>query len=94
MAIIPNEALPHCPIRSLMYLSQRYRLVCRQNGTERNETGQDGTERRGSKDALGWEQGGRRRRRRGYNFVFHGCGTSRSRGVRRNENSPKIRLMQ
>ncbi|RXH84525.1 hypothetical protein DVH24_032809 [Malus domestica] len=50
----------------------------------------DGTERRGSKDPLGWKQGGRRRRRRDYNFVFHGCGTSRSRGVRRNENSSKI----
>ncbi|KAM2613445.1 hypothetical protein TB2_033279 [Malus domestica] len=32
-----------------------------------------------SKDALGWKQEGRRRRRRCYNFMFHGCGTSRYR---------------
>ncbi|KAB2629499.1 UDP-glycosyltransferase 85A5-like [Pyrus ussuriensis x Pyrus communis] len=51
-------------------------------------------ERSGSKDAFGWKQGGRRRRRRGYNFVFHGCGTSRSRGVRWNENSPKTRPVE
>ncbi|RXI02370.1 hypothetical protein DVH24_030299 [Malus domestica] len=32
-----------------------------------------------SKDALGWKQEGRRRRQRCYNFMFHGCGTSRFR---------------
>ncbi|RXH98625.1 hypothetical protein DVH24_010950 [Malus domestica] len=62
--------------------------------TERNETGQDGTERRWSKDALRWKQGERRRRQRGYNFVLHGCGTSRFRGVRWNKNLPKIRPME
>ncbi|KAB2619939.1 UDP-glycosyltransferase 85A5-like [Pyrus ussuriensis x Pyrus communis] len=62
--------------------------------TGRDGTGQDGTERSGSKDALGWKQGGRRRRRRGYNFVFHGCGTSRSRGLRWNENSPTTRPVE
>ncbi|RXI02890.1 hypothetical protein DVH24_002968 [Malus domestica] len=54
----------------------------------------DETEWRGSKDALGWKQRGRRRRRRCYDFVFHGCGTSRSREVRRNKNSPKICLVE
>ncbi|KAB2615288.1 S ribonuclease [Pyrus ussuriensis x Pyrus communis] len=72
----------------------RYRLVCRRDGTERNGTGRDGTERSGSKDALEWKQGGRRRRQRGYNFVFHGCGTSRSRGVRWNKNSSKTRSVE
>ncbi|RXI02227.1 hypothetical protein DVH24_026757 [Malus domestica] len=62
------------------------------DGTEWDGTGQDGTER--EQNALRWKQGGRRRRRRGYNFVFHECGMSRSMGVRRNENSPKIRLME
>ncbi|RXH97455.1 hypothetical protein DVH24_007801 [Malus domestica] len=61
-----------------------YCLICRRDGTGRNGMGrdgtkQDGTERRGSKDALRWKQGGRRRRRC-YNFVFHGCGMNRSRG--------------
>ncbi|KAB2621083.1 UDP-glycosyltransferase 85A5-like [Pyrus ussuriensis x Pyrus communis] len=50
----------------------------------RDGTGQDRTERSGR----------RRRRRRGYNFAFHGCGTSRSRGVRWNENSPKTRSVE
>ncbi|KAB2615758.1 UDP-glycosyltransferase 85A5-like [Pyrus ussuriensis x Pyrus communis] len=59
-----------------------------------NGTGQDGTERSKSKDALGWKQGGRRRRRRCYNFVYHRCGTSHSRGVRWNENSPKTRPVE
>ncbi|KAM2452417.1 hypothetical protein ACFX1W_009745 [Malus domestica] len=40
------------------------------------QTEQDGIERRESKDVFGWKQGGRKRRRRCYNFVFHGCGTS------------------
>ncbi|CAN6554566.1 unnamed protein product [Malus baccata var. baccata] len=50
------------------------------DGTPRpTRTGRDGMEWRGSKDALGWKQG-ERRRRRCYNFVFYGCGTSRSKG--------------
>ncbi|RXI05711.1 hypothetical protein DVH24_017753 [Malus domestica] len=38
------------------------------NGMGRDGTGQDRTEQRGSKDALGWKQGGRRRKRRCYNL--------------------------
>ncbi|XP_070672555.1 uncharacterized protein [Malus domestica] len=41
------------------------------NGMGWDGTGRDGMEQRGSKDALRWKQGGRRRRMRGYNFVFH-----------------------
>ncbi|RXI06813.1 hypothetical protein DVH24_025949 [Malus domestica] len=47
--------------------------------TEWNETRWDGTKWKESKDALQWKQGGRRRRQRCYNFVFHECETSRSR---------------
>ncbi|RXH78360.1 hypothetical protein DVH24_001878 [Malus domestica] len=36
----------------------------RQNEMGRDRMGQDGTERRGSKDALGWKQRGIRRRQR------------------------------
>ncbi|RXH88654.1 hypothetical protein DVH24_000253 [Malus domestica] len=77
------------PTVGLEPTTTRYRLVCKWD-----RTGQDGTERRGSKDTLGWKQGGRRRRRRGYNFVFHGYETSHSRGVRWNKNSPKIHPME
>ncbi|CAN6709406.1 unnamed protein product [Malus baccata var. baccata] len=69
-------------------------IPCSRLVSRRELTRQDGTERRGSKDALEWKQGGRRRRLRGYNFVFHGCGTNRSRGLRRNENSPQPRPVE
>ncbi|XP_028961088.1 uncharacterized protein [Malus domestica] len=53
-------------------------VPCKHMG--RNGMGRDGTERRWSKDALRWKQGGRKRKQRGYNFVFHEYGNSHSRG--------------
>ncbi|KAB2602944.1 UDP-glycosyltransferase 85A5-like [Pyrus ussuriensis x Pyrus communis] len=60
----------------------------------RDETGRNGTERSGSKDAIGWKQGGRRRRRRGYNFGVPRMWNESFQGVRWNENSFKTRLVE
>ncbi|RXH99088.1 hypothetical protein DVH24_011413 [Malus domestica] len=65
----------------VVILATRHGILWYADETKRGRTGQDEIEWRESKDVLGWKQGGRRMRRRGYNFVFHGYGTSRSRGV-------------
>ncbi|RXH79402.1 hypothetical protein DVH24_040549 [Malus domestica] len=56
--------------------------------TEWDRTGQDGTEREQRCPQM--ETRKKKKETKSYNFMFHGCGTSRSRGMRWKENSPKI----